>query len=171
MERMDRILAHRSYREYLDRIGKLEKNRDFCRHDMGHFLDVCRLAWILYLEEEAYGEQLLREAEAARHKELIYGAGLLHDIGRWKQYEEKIPHEAAGKELAKEILRDCDFSDEETELICEAIGNHRNAAIRDEKSLSGLLYRADKMSRACFGCRMEAVCNWEDGKKNKKLLG
>ena len=39
----------------------------------------------------------------------------------------------------------------------------------EEKNLNGLLYRADKMSRACFCCQVEPICNWKDEKKNLKL--
>lgn len=150
--------------DYVRRIEKAEQGRPFCGHDLTHFLDVCRLAWIFCLEESKQGEE-----ELLISKEWIYAAGLLHDIGRWKQYEDQTPHEAAGKELAKEILEDCGFDKAEIEAICEAIGNHRTKSVSTQRSLSGLLYRADKMSRPCFGCRAEKLCDWEREKKNMEL--
>lgn len=159
MERANRILEHEKYREYLTRNEEAEAQRRFCHHNMGHFLDVARLAMILN-ETEGYGID----------KELIYGAALLHDIGRWMQYEDGTPHEKASVMLSPEILEDCGFNDEEGKCILEAIGNHRNSAIKEERSLSGLLYRADKLSRPCFACKAEMECNWKQGKKNKKLL-
>lgn len=100
---------------------------------------------------------------------MIYAAALLHDIGRWKQYEDKTPHEKASAALAPEILSDCGFTKEETEQIVNAISNHRNAAVRDEQSFNGILYRADKMSRSCFCCEAETACDWKEDKKNLAL--
>ena len=159
MERINRILENHKYREYLDKNEKAEAERRFCHHNMGHFLDVARLATIINLEENYTQE-----------KELIYAAALLHDIGRWMQYEEGIPHEEASAKLAPDILTACGFSVQEKEVILQAILNHRNAQIKDERSLSGLLYRADKLSRPCFSCKMEKECNWKQDKKNMSLL-
>jgi len=163
MERINRILRHSDFIDYMKRIERAEQDRIFCGHDLVHFLDVCRLAWIAYLEEKEQKALFLS-------KEWIYAAGLLHDIGRWKQYEDKTPHEAASKELAEEVLKDCGFEQGEIEAICEAIGNHRNKSICEEWSLSGLLYRADKLSRPCFGCKAEKLCDWGREKKNTQLL-
>ena len=51
MERINRILSHPSYREYYGKLERLEKDRKFCRHQMGHLLDVARIACIRNLEE------------------------------------------------------------------------------------------------------------------------
>ena len=102
MDRVNRILHHEKYKDYIARINKAEKDRQFCCHNMGHFLDVARLAVILD-QTEGYGQE----------KELIYGAALLHDIGRWMEYEDGISHEKASVMLAPEILDDCGFSEEE----------------------------------------------------------
>ena len=138
MERINKILSCSTYQKYLNQNNLAEAGRRFCHHNMGHFLDVARIACILNKEEE-YGQS----------KEMIYAAALLHDIGRWKQYG---------------------FSAGESDGILEAIRNHRNALIKEEKSLSGLLYRADKLSRPCFACEAEKECDWKKGKKNLKLL-
>lgn len=159
MERINRILENGLYQEYLERNKQAEAQRRFCHHDMGHFLDVARIAMILNIGEN-YGQS----------KEMIYGAALLHDIGRWVQYADETPHEQASVKLAPQILLSCGFSEEEAEEILTAIINHRNADVRQDKSLSGLLYRADKLSRPCFACDMEKECNWKNNKKNLKLL-
>lgn len=159
MERINRILGNDLYQEYLERNKQAEAQRRFCHHNMGHFLDVARIAMILNIEDN-YGQS----------KEMIYGAALLHDIGRWVQYEDETPHEQASVKLAPQILLSCGFSKEEAEEILTAIINHRNADVRQNKSLSGLLYRADKLSRPCFACDMEKECNWKTNKKNLKLL-
>ena len=65
MERIDKILQHKKFQKYVKKNKKKEMNRIFCHHDLVHFLDVARIGWILNLD-----------------KELLYGAALLHDIGR-----------------------------------------------------------------------------------------
>lgn len=159
MERINRIIQAELYQNYVEKNDLAEKERRFCRHNMEHFLDVARIAMILNASEN-YGIS----------KELIYAAALLHDIGRWKQYEDGTPHEKASVVLAPEILCQCGFDEEETAQIIEAVGNHRNPDIRESKDLSGLLYRADKLSRACFVCKMEKECNWKSGRKNRTLI-
>lgn len=158
MERVNKILKHDLYQVYLRKNKMAEAGRYFCHHDMGHFLDVARLAMIFNLQQEL-----------AIPEELIYGAALLHDIGRWKQYEDGMPHEKASAMLALEILSDCGFMEEEVGQILSAISNHRNVEIKDEQTLDGILYHADKMSRSCFCCEAERECDWKEDKKNLTL--
>lgn len=158
MERVNRILKNERYQECLEQIRQCEKDRIFCHHDMAHFLDVARLAQLINLEEHMNVE-----------KERIYAAALLHDIGRHLQYREGIPHEKASAEIAPDIMRACGFSEEEIGEIDEAISNHRNAAVRERRDLTGLLYRGDKLSRSCFGCTAEKECDWKKDKKNMEL--
>ncbi|MBP5222870.1 MAG: HD domain-containing protein [Lachnospiraceae bacterium] len=158
MDKADRILKHREYHINLEKNCEAEAKRCFCHHEMVHFLDVARSGWILNLEQNA-----------GIRKELLYGAALLHDIGKHRQYLEGIPHEIASAEIAEKILRDCGFSEEENSMICDAIRSHRDASVKEEKSLRGILYRADKLSRACFACPAEAECNWTAEKKNLRL--
>ena len=132
--------------DYVQKIKTLEQNRIFCKHDMVHFLDVCRLAEIEWLElcmnRMAEGKisckKSLRMETVSKflvvNKELIYAAGLLHDIGRWMEYENKIRHEIASGELALEILKDCGFTEGESTEVILAIKNHRNREIKDEIS-------------------------------------
>lgn len=158
MERIERILIHPAYAEYGIKNEVAEKDRIFCLHNMEHFLAVARLAWILNLE-----------AEAGIEKEWIYAAALLHDIGRHRQYQDGTPHEEESARLAPAILLDCGFSDKETGVIISAIQTHRDAGIKNENNLNGILYRADKLSRACFACRAADQCNWKSDKKNLQL--
>lgn len=155
MERIDKILKHDLFILYLGKNEAAEKERLFCRHDMGHFLDVARIAMILNMKEAA-----------GLKEDIIYAAALLHDIGRHLQVEKGIPHEQASVQLAPDILRDCGFNEKETGVIIKAIGLHRTKEIEGEVSLNGILYRADKASRACFSCKMEKECNWKNDKKN-----
>lgn len=158
MERVNLILQQDLYREYLEKNNQAEKERKFCRHDMAHFLDVARIAVILN-QKEHYGID----------DEMIYAAALLHDIGRWKQYEDGTPHERASAALAPAILLKSGFDKKETDAIVLAISNHRNKEIMEQKDLNGLLYRSDKQSRPCFACDMEKECNWKNERKNLLL--
>lgn len=176
MERINRIIKHELYLEYVKRIKAYEQDRIFCKHDMIHFLDVCRLAEILWLndrileiEENAQKIFKVNEEKEAVSRELIYASGLLHDIGRWQEYESGVRHEIASAGLAPEILRDCGFTEEEIEKIVFAISNHRNKEMKDKKSLAGFIYQADKKSRPCYSCEAERECDWPAAKKNLEI--
>lgn len=158
MSRIDAIIRHPVFLRHMEKNEAAEQGRVFCRHDMGHLLDVARIAMLLNLEE---GLGLT--------KELLYGAALLHDIGRHEQYENGTPHEEAGAQIAPVILTDCGYDEKETHVITEAIRMHRNKAIAECADLNGILYRADKLSRPCFCCKAERDCNWKEEKKNKHL--
>lgn len=155
MNRMNRIWQDPQYQAAYQSLQELERDRIFCGHCAEHFLDVARLIWIYNLED---GRGLDREC--------IYATAFLHDMGRSEQYLEGTPHHLASARLAEEILPRCGFSREETEAILAAILNHRNPEIREEKSLSGYLYKADKQSRSCMSCQAEALCDWPREKKN-----
>lgn len=159
MERINRILNHNLFIRHLHRNEEAEREREFCRHDMGHFLDVARLAVILNLKEEQKVEE-----------ELLYAAALLHDIGRHVQYEDETPHETASARLAQPILKDCGFDGEEAGAVTDAILSHRKKEAGTAVGLTGLLYRADKLSRSCFACKEEKKCNWKQDKKNLRLM-
>jgi uncharacterized domain HDIG len=134
-----------------------EKDRIFCRHNIEHFMDVARIAYIMVLEK---GLPI--------NKEIIYAAALLHDIGRYMQYEIGIPHEKASADISQEILRVCGFNDVEIKEITEAILNHRKYN-GEPDTFGGILYRSDKLSRACYSCSSKALCNWNSEKKNLKI--
>lgn len=159
MERVNRILSHPQYKACLNKIAEYEKDRIFCGHDMGHLLDVARLAWIFCLEQRLDIE-----------KERVYAAALLHDIGRHIQYENGTPHQLAGLPIAQEIMEDCGFAQQEMQEILEAIGSHRDVNVKEQKDLSGVLYCADKVSRSCFGCEAKQECDWSREKKNLEIM-
>lgn len=155
MDRIDRILRHEEFLYHLQENRKAEVGRKFGRHDLSHFLDVARIGEIINLESNLGIE-----------RELIYAAALLHDMGRHVQYEDGTPHEAAGAKIAPRILADCGFDAQETERIVDAIKSHRDASVREENNLRGVLYRADKASRTCFACDVVKECHRSDDKKN-----
>lgn len=157
MERVWNIFTHPFYIENIEKNRKAEEERQFCRHDIEHFMNVARIAYIFKLERNYIIS-----------KEEIYAAALLHDIGKWQQYLEKIPHEVASAEIAQTILDETGFSAEEKDRIVKAILAHRKGEGGSE--LAEIIYDADKLSRDCFFCRKEAECNWNEEKKNKRIL-
>ncbi|MCC5911806.1 MAG: HD domain-containing protein [Clostridiaceae bacterium] len=146
MEKVNKILKHEVYNCYLKRNIELEKERIFCRHNLQHFLDVARIAYIEALENNYKIE-----------KEIIYAAALLHDIGRWKQYTEGVDHAVASGEMAESILLDCGFDDEDIVLIIEAIKKHRKGKNLTSQ-LDIAIYKGDKASRLCIECNSINQC-------------
>nr|WP_300093974.1 HD domain-containing protein [Sedimentibacter sp.] len=145
MKRINQILKNEEYIKYLKKNKEAEGDRIYCHHDIEHFLDVSRIAYIISLEEKLNFD-----------KEILYAMGLLHDIGRWMEYESGMDHALASKDLAEEILRDCEFRESEIQEILAAIESHRN--IKSTSVLGDLLYRADKLSRNCLHCSAIGTC-------------
>lgn len=161
MERINWILKHPLYISSYNHLENIEKERIFCCHQMPHLLDVARIAYIRNLEEEL-----------GIDKAVIYASALLHDIGKGKQYEEKIPHEVASEAIAEEILssmpEQLTFTLDEQQMIFSAIRNHRKPSSA-ASVLDKLLYESDKASRNCFCCPASEECNWSQDKKNKEI--
>lgn len=148
MQRVNNILKNKTYEALLSEIEELETDRIFCRHNIDHFLDVARIATIIN-DDEDLGIQ----------RDMIYAAALLHDIGRGEQYTKGIAHELSSAGIAPSILRECGYTDEETDVIVTAIREHGNEAVKDKKDLTGILYRADKASRKCYRCKAIDKCH------------
>lgn len=159
MERVDKILNNNVYNQCMASIEKAEENREFCLHDTEHSLAVARIAYIMNLEQNLGFD-----------KECIYAMALLHDIGRCREYEDGIPHHEAGSMLAVEILKSCGFSEEEIYDITSAISSHKQLSKdTSRKELKYVLYKADKLSRNCFECKMYDECYWDEEKKNQTI--
>lgn len=158
MERVNKILNNSIYKNSYRLNEECEKTRIYCKHDMAHYLNVARIAWIFNLEENI-----------GLSREIVYATALLHDIGKHEQYLNKIPHEIASAKIALDILKDCGFDEEETKIIISAIEKHRDPSIKDCPDLNGIMFRADKMSRSCFTCEASDTCNWDLEKRNLEI--
>lgn len=155
MNNIDAIMNNKLYREALEKLSEYERDREFCNHTIEHFIDVSRIAYIMALEENL-----------SVSKEVIYAIGLLHDIGRVKQYEEGIHHDIASVEMSREILKETSFTEDEVNIILNGIANHRKES---DNKLEEIIYKADKLSRQCFNCKAEKECYWSSEKKNFKI--
>lgn len=151
MERVNRIIADPVYRNYLQKNSDAEKNRVFCDHHFEHLLSTARITWLLLLEE---GTPYIS-------REIAYAAGLLHDVGRWREYEDGTDHGTYSAEIAQPLLNKAGFSEAESALIVKAIAQHRSKsdAAGHTSSLSSALRRADKYERTCFLCAARQECN------------
>ena len=159
MDRINKILHHPVFIECMKQNEMAEANRSFCHHDIEHVCAVARIAMLLNLEEEA-----------GLSKDMVYGAALLHDCGRYKQYLEGISHDEAGAKIASWILPECGYIQEEINCITGAIASHRASSLKErEGALADILYRADKMSRNCLFCNVYEECNWDRTLKEKAL--
>ena len=49
-DKINLIIENHSFQYNLTKIETLEIQREFCKHDMQHFLDVARLMYIINLE-------------------------------------------------------------------------------------------------------------------------
>jgi len=156
LKNTNRLYQSKDYQAHLQKIDAYEAKRQFCRHTIDHFLSVARIASIKTLEA---GFDVSRD--------LIYTTALLHDIGRFVQYEDKTPHEIASHQLAITLLKKLDYSDHENKLILAAILNHRNP---EAQGFCRIIYESDKLSRACFSCPVEKECDWSNEKKNLTII-
>ena len=157
MKRIDAILQDQRFRFGLQQIEELEAKRIFCCHRLEHLLDVARISWIVSLEQQL-----------PLQKDVVYAAALLHDLGRYRQYTEHIPHHQASAELAAEILPDAGYTAEETAMVVDAIGQHGTKP-QSQSILAQVLYQADKLSRNCFQCAAQAQCKWPAEKRNRTI--
>lgn len=157
MKRLNALIKDELYLECLEKNNFYERDRIFCGHDLNHFLDTARIAYIIALEENL-----------GYSKEVIYIAAIMHDIGRYKQYEENVPHNIASYDISRYLLEKYSFEKEEKVMILDAILNHRKLD-KNEKSLNSLIYKSDKLSRNCLKCNAIKECNWTDDKKNLEI--
>jgi len=151
MEMTNKILRHPEFIRYLELNAKAERERKFCRHDMGHAIDVARVAYIIALENKYNLD-----------RDIVYAAALLHDIAKWKQYSEGVDHASEGSILAGQILKDVGMNAQDAELILDAIQSHRTKG-KSNSPLGMVLYAGDKACRLCSQCSVIGECNRFEG--------
>ena len=156
-----KILENMEYRYCLDKLDELEQDRIYCRHGLEHFYAVARITLML-----------AQEGGISVDEDVVYGAALLHDLGRYDINAEN--HEAVSCELARKILPDCEYNFDTIQQIVNIISNHRGRysiskiqELRRSKKLDlNECFRvADQISRRCFECKSSETCKWKDEEK------
>lgn len=155
MERVNQVWQNEKYQECLARLEEKEKERFFCKHNLAHFLDVARIAYIHCLEQRI-----------EIPKDIIYVSALLHDIGRAME-DGQSNHDLLSWRLAQSILSVEFYSEKELEYIKEAIMGHRGGQV---EGWAGVFYKADKESRICYQCKVSKECYWSEEKKNQGII-
>lgn len=161
INRYENVLKDERYLKLLSDIEELEENRIFCKHSLSHFMDVARIATIIWLED-GKAKELKRD--------IIYAAGLLHDIGRAVEYKEGRSHDEASAEIAAQILPKCGYLPSEISEISQAIIGHRGRNQTKNTYLGEIIARADKLSRGCFCCNAREECKWSKNDKNDTFI-
>ncbi|MDD4562228.1 MAG: HD domain-containing protein, partial [Syntrophomonadaceae bacterium] len=94
LKRVELLINDTLYRQYMNYNLEEELEPKFCQHDFSHHLDVARIAYILVLEHNDLNYFIKDSGLSGKlaAKEVIYAAGMLHDIGKWKEYREGIDH-------------------------------------------------------------------------------
>ncbi|QGG48752.1 HD domain-containing protein [Heliorestis convoluta] len=172
MKRIEDILEHPLFQQCLKENEKWEAQRPFCHHNLDHLIDVARIAYAMALEMEDFSSFSKGLGHCCRNqtKEVIYAAAILHDMGKWKQYEEGLDHAIVGAHYCENVLMECGFTALERESIAEAIRCHRHKWKGVSKTFLGsILALADFHSRLCFRCAMQEECNWPE-RKQRKLI-
>ena len=67
----------------------------------------------------------------------------------------------------EDILKETSYTDDETNLIINAIANHGNE--NSNNKLFEIIYKSDKLSRNCFECKAEKDCYWRKEKNNLEI--
>lgn len=159
LKRIDLIKKDPFYLECLGLNDDRERDRPFCRHDFRHALDVSQISYkiitqISTLNGFAKQERIGGPSEAL---EVIHAAGLLHDIGRWRQYDTGEDHALGGAGMAIPVLEKADFIKKEIEIVTRAIMEHRKAG-PGASFLGRVLCLADDLSRPCNSCGARFEC-------------
>lgn len=167
---VQRLLEHSEFRQLQREIEIEETDRIYCRHGFSHSLDVCRIAWILFLEENG-GLTDPEGTDLSVWKERIYLTGLLHDIGRTAQYRTGEHHAEAGRRIAARMLQDIECPAEWRDEILSVVELHfgRDSSRMQPGSLGDYICRADHLSRNCFLCDASDTCKWKESEKNKGI--
>lgn len=166
MKFTEKLLKHPEFLRLQKRVQQMEQERIYCHHELSHALDVCRMAWMMYLEDQMqenfrYGSDTEwkqdsgwnvvsksrsetaacvtenRKMDICEKKDQFYVTGLLHDIGRVAQYETGEHHSEAGVRIAKQLLAEIEYPSEWMAETLQIVGVHHGR--EEEKEESGTM--------------------------------
>lgn len=146
--------------------GRVEKVRAYVDDVLLHMTDAIerRCAYV-HLYGVAQACAMIAEKRKA-NVELAIIAGMLHDIFSYKTMEHE-DHAHKGAVMAKEILNELDIcSDEETEMICQAIYDHSDKEAA-HTAFTEILIDADVLQHYLYDPRINVS---ESGKKRLEDL-
>ncbi len=149
LPRVNELIDNPVFENYMIKIEEAEKERRYCKHGFDHGLAVARIAHSFLLEQGL----------TSLSKEVIYAAALLHDIGRWVEYQTGEDHAQVSATLALPILEECGYNSEEIEIIVKAISEHRAHADESLSMLGRALALADDWARDCRQCKAKNGCH------------
>lgn len=149
MRRLNELVRSQDYQDHLARTAGLEKERIYCKHGFDHLLAVARIAYAYLLEQN----------NTNYSREVVYAAALLHDLGRWVEYQTGEDHAEAGARLAESLVREAGFTPRESEGILRAIREHRRQGGDKVSPLGEALALADDWSRECWNCQAKSTCH------------
>ena len=189
LSRCQRIYAHPLYKKHFQNLQKFEEDRIFCRHTFEHFMDVARIAYIMNLEKGLGLSKEIIYAVALLHdigRDEQYENDIPHEIAGAKIAESLLP-ECGFDDREKSMIvgailehrsgnkhgGDCSKTEGES-VINESCGNDSSErcfkAVNDDiKTLSNIIFTADKASRQCFSCIAQNECNWSMDKRNLEI--
>ena len=158
-ERIEKIKIDTFYLECLSLNGDRERDRPFCCHDYQHMLKVSQISYKIINQNSQLDEFVKREGLSGPRsaREVIYAAGILHDIGRWRQYDTGEDHALAGAGMARAVLERAGFSIIETAIVIRAISEHR-CIVPGQSYLGRVMCLADDLSRPCGDCDARLDC-------------
>lgn len=175
MKFTEKLLKHPEFLRLQKRVEQIEQDRIYCHHELSHALDVCRMAWMMYLEDqmqEKFESGLEDSVNLQEKKDQFYVTGLLHDIGRVAQYETGEHHSEAGMRIAKQLLSEIGYPEEWMSETLQIVGVHHGR--EEENAETGVMEyyirRADHLSRNCFLCEAADSCKWSDEERNQTII-
>ncbi len=159
MDRLKAIINDHFYIECLAKNADREKERRFCRHDYRHMDEVARVSYNILLDSGGLAEIAVSGELSGSDvtREVVYAAGLLHDIARWVQYDTGEDHALAGARLARGTLARAGFDAREKAVVLRAIREHRRGGL-GASLLGKILCLADDLARPCATCEARMDC-------------
>ena len=149
LPRVNELIDNPIYEKHMLKIEKAEKERSYCKHGFDHGLAVARIAHSFLLEQ----------GDTSVSKEVIYAAALLHDIGRWVEYETGEDHAQVSATLAVPLLEESGYCPEEMKVIVQGISEHRIHSGENLSPLGRALALADDWARDCRQCKAKDRCH------------
>ena len=130
IQRDPRIL--RVYLEARRRYGAVR----LFHHNFAHVMRDLHRALVIAADQESV------------NYDILIPSVLLHDIGFCTPDFKKLGHDVAGARLAAEILRDQDYTEDESAAVCHCIHAHKGKAELPRTIEAQILYDADVLEKA-----------------------